>query len=108
MKKPLVDNLSNYRWSSYINRNQSPARLKRDLIYDLGTRQRYAAYRRYVESGVNKNIETFYGKVNQPSILGSDNFIKHIIDQYKDKKPFFDKAQGNYLTHMSRLPVNRQ
>jgi len=102
IKKPLVEHLSDYRWSSYssyINKFRSQQWLKRDLVYDLlGARQRYAAYRRYVELGLDEEIEKFYGKGNQPAILGSDDFIKAITDKYKDKKPAIDRSQGNHPT----------
>ncbi len=100
IKKPLVKVLSDYQWSSYpcyINKIKSPAWLKRELVYDLlGAKQRYAAYGRYVDVGLDEETKAFYGKGNQAAILGSDDFVKRIIDQYKDKNPGIDKIQGNY------------
>jgi len=100
VKKPLVKQLSDYQWSSYpgyVNEIKSPAWLKRDLVYELlGAKQRYAAYKRYVDGGIDEEIEAFYGKGNQAAILGSDDFVKKIIDEYKDENPGIDKLQGNF------------
>ena len=99
-KKPLQNNLSDHQWSSYpayVNEVRSPAWLKREVIYDLiGVKQRYAAYRKYVDGGLDEEIKAFYGKGNQAAILGSDDFVKKIIDEYKDKSPSIHKLQGNY------------
>ena len=100
MKRPLVDRLDDYIWSSYpcyINKAKKPDWLHSELIYDLlGSKQRYRAYARYVESGLDEETENFYRKGNLPAIFGSEHFIKNVKDKNHEKKGLIDKNQGNY------------
>jgi REP element-mobilizing transposase RayT len=100
VKKPQRMQLSDHKWSSYpayVNEVKSPVWLKQEMIYDLlGSKRRYASYKRYVEAGIDEEIKEFYGKGNQAAILGSDDFVKNIIEENKDKSPSIHKLQGNY------------
>ncbi len=78
MKKPMVNLLENYKWSSYpayINKESGPVWLYREETYALlGNRQRYAGYRSFVESGVDEEVQRFYQKPRQSLVLGSNAF----------------------------------
>ncbi|MFT6906963.1 MAG: putative transposase [Oleiphilaceae bacterium] len=89
IKRPLVDKLEDYRWSSYpcyINKTERPSWLYCDLVYDLlGAKQRYEAYARYVGLGLDEETEIFYGKGNQPAILGGENFVQLVKYEHEEK-----------------------
>lgn len=80
MKRPLVDNLADFPWSSYAaytNKSKGADWLNRDAVYgELRSRQRYLAYQRYVERGNDNETERFYSLKNTPAILGDDQFKK--------------------------------
>jgi putative transposase len=100
MKRPLVDKLEDYPWSSYscyIDQTESPSWLHRDLVYDLlGAKQRFKAYARYVALGLDEETERFYSKGNQAAILGGDNFVQLVKSEHEEKKQLIDQCQGNY------------
>jgi hypothetical protein len=100
MKRPLVDKLEDYPWSSYpcyINKTERPSWLYCDLVYDLlGAKQRYEAYARYVGLGLDEETESFYGKGNQSAILGGENFVQLVKYEHEEKKQLIDQYQGNY------------
>jgi putative transposase len=103
MKRPLVDKLEDYRWSSYpcyINKTERPNWLYFDLVYDLlGAKQRYEAYARYVWLGLDEETESFYGKGNQyqtSTILGGENFVQLVKYEHGEKKRLINQYQGNY------------
>ena len=81
-RRPLVRNLPDYRWSSYpgyINQAPCPPWLFRDRIYAaLGHRQRYAAYRQYIEVGFDEAMTQFYGKGNMNAVLGGQAFREQV------------------------------
>ena len=77
-RKPLVENLADYPWSSYpayINRESAHSWLNRDAVYgELGSHKRYQAYRNYVEQGYDNEMTQFYQRTRIPPILGSLDF----------------------------------
>jgi len=78
VKKKMVEQLSEYRWSSYsayINRSEAPEWLFRGKTYQmLGHRYRYKGYFDFVEKGIDEDIKRFYGKGNILSVLGDKHF----------------------------------
>ncbi len=100
MKRPLTEKLDDYIWSSYpcyINKAEAPSWLNRDLVYDLlGAKQRFKSYARYVESGIDEETESFYGKGNQPAILGGEAFVQQVKAENEEKRQLIDQHQGNY------------
>ncbi len=85
MKRPIVENLEDYAWSSYpayIGKAKSPAWLYRDAIYaQLGKHQRFAACKAFVAQGIDEETNTFYSKGNTPSIIGSHAFRQEALNQ---------------------------
>lgn len=79
-KKPLVDELVNYPWSSYpayVNKADSPHWLTRELTYRmLGAKQRYSGYAKYVAAGNSEQLTRFYNRGNYASVLGDKDFVK--------------------------------
>ena len=78
VKKKMVNELSEYRWSSYpayINQSKGESWLFRDKTYQmLGHRHRYKGYQGYVERGIDEDIKRFYSKGNILSVLGDKEF----------------------------------
>ncbi len=78
VKKKMVQNLVDYRWSSYpayINQAKAAEWLFREKTYQmLDNRHRYKGYFNYVEKGVDEDIKRFYGKGNILSVLGGNEF----------------------------------
>ncbi|CAH1204085.1 conserved hypothetical protein [Candidatus Nitrotoga sp. BS] len=83
-KKPLVDNLADYPWSSfpaYINQADKPAWLMCDEIYGLlGSKQKYSEYARYVAQGNNEQLTRFYNRGNTASVIGEKEFVKWLSE----------------------------
>ncbi|WP_273049499.1 transposase [Pseudoalteromonas sp.] len=79
---PLVDELIDYKWSSYsafIKKAATPKWLVRDFIFSLqGKKRKYAAYKQFVEFKNNKEISAFYGAKKLFSVLGGDEFIQNV------------------------------
>lgn len=77
-KQPIVERLTDYPWSSYaayINQAKAADWLYRDSVYgELGSPQRYRAYRRYVESGIDQETRDFYTGTQTPSVWGDQTF----------------------------------
>ncbi|MEE9302381.1 MAG: transposase [Thiotrichaceae bacterium] len=79
LKKPLVDDLSDYPWSSYpsyLQNKVSPDWLYRDRIYGSLGKRNPEHYKSYVDQGLDKETIHFYQKKNTSSIWGDDDF-KH-------------------------------
>ena len=78
LKTPLVAKLESYPWSSYgafTNKVIVVDWLNRDTVYgELGSRQKYSAYQRYVEKGNDPETERLYGLKNTPAIFGDERF----------------------------------
>ncbi len=78
VKKKMVKQLSEYRWSSYlayINHSEAPEWLFRDKTYQmLGHRYQYKGYFDFVERGIDEDIKRFYVKGNILSVLGDKHF----------------------------------
>ena len=97
MKRPLVAELVTYPWSSYpayLNKSPAPLWLNREFSYQLlGKKNRYQAYRRFVEQGVDEEILAFYGKGNLKPVLGSDEFIESVLSEIELNRPYFNELQ---------------
>ncbi len=100
--RPLVDSLEDYAWSSYpatINNEPSPPWLKPTLIYDLlGKRQRYAAYKSFVERGNDDTVQDFYGGKRLKAVFGRDDFVDDVAALIDADALLFNKAQGRLPT----------
>jgi len=87
LKTPLVKELAAYPWSSYaayLNRVGVPEWLYRDTVYaELGSYQRYSAYRRYVEDGNDEETFAFYRRHYTPLIWGSKTFKEKTLAQVR-------------------------
>ena len=79
-RKPLVNRLEKYRWSSYpayVNKVKAPIWLAREEVYgELGSQKRYSGYRRYVELGTDAETRKFYERKAKPSIWGNKHFAE--------------------------------
>lgn len=86
-KKPLVEVLEDYPWSSYatyLGQSQAPPWLSRDAVYAaLGNRQRYKAYQIYVNQGIDQEIAEFYRLKHTPSVLGNKQFREESLKRSK-------------------------
>ena len=82
----LVNRLTEYPWSSYryfVANKSQPDWLYPQAIFDqLHTRHnKREKYRAFVELGVDEEIATLYGKGNQASYLGSNDFRDWVYQQ---------------------------
>jgi len=81
MRKPLVQRLDDYIWSSYpayIGKVATPGWLTKEVIYgELGATRFKAAYRNYVDQGVDEETARFYRNQRKPSVWGDSNFVEH-------------------------------
>lgn len=97
LKKPLVQDLSNYIWSSYPSYTKSvtiPAWLIRDDIYgELNVLHPLPAYKRYVERGLDEETHQFYARNVWPAIRGDETFV--------------EIAYANALSHDKEVAKNR-
>ncbi|MBV1907672.1 MAG: transposase [Kangiellaceae bacterium] len=78
VKKKMVKQLSDYRWSSYpayITQTKAADWLYGEKTYQmLGHRHRYKGYSDFVEKGIDEDIKQFYGKGNVLAVLGDKAF----------------------------------
>jgi putative transposase len=97
MKKPIVEELKQYPWSSYrayINKEKKPSWLYRDFTYDiLAHKKRYKAYEQFVNQGNDKETIEIYSKKNLPSIIGSNEFKTWIYDKLLNQTPAEEKSR---------------
>jgi putative transposase len=88
----LVKSPSEYPWSSYryfIGRDKKPEWLTTEIILgEFGSeeRERYRAYREYVERGETKGLESPFKRVIASTFLGSEEFINDIRVKYLEKR----------------------
>jgi hypothetical protein len=79
-QRPLVENLEQYRWSSYPsyrNQAETPEWLYKDAVVgELEAKQPTASYRRYVEAGNDEDTQKFYARNRWPAVRGSDRFTQ--------------------------------
>lgn len=109
VKKKVVKQLSDYRWSSYpayINEAKAAKWLYRDKTYQmLGHHHRYKGYSEYVEKGIDEELKRFYGKGNVQAVLGDKEFRIQREEEHDDldinklrlaleDKPSIDKIFG--------------
>jgi REP element-mobilizing transposase RayT len=97
MKKPLVAKLEDYRWSSYrayIGKDKNVNWLNKQFTYDvLGHKQKYKAYKLFVQQGVDKETEGFFSGKQLPSIIGESGFKQWISDKLLDKEDVVLKSK---------------
>jgi putative transposase len=78
MKKPLVTQLSDYRWSSYpayVGKAQPDQWLAQDLTFNkLGHKGNHNGYANYVMAGVDEQTAQLYSKGNMASVIGDKGF----------------------------------
>ena len=84
MKRPLVEKLEDYPWSSYpafVGKANAEKWLARDYTYQLlGYKQKYHGYAKFIALGNSKEITDFYDKGNLASVLASDGFKRWVYD----------------------------
>jgi REP element-mobilizing transposase RayT len=107
MKKPLVDLLEDYRWSSYatyLGLNQAPRWLNRDTVYgELGSRQRYRSYKTYVNQGMDQETTEFYRLKHTPSVLGDKEFRAKAQKKSKSLDREIDKKGLKHPVALARI-----
>jgi putative transposase len=101
MKRPLVEKLDDYRWSSYpayVGIAQAPTWLERERTYGIlgHNDDHFAGYRRFVAKGVDENTASFYSKDNYAAIIGDKGFKAWI---YEELLPELAIEQKSRLIH---------
>ena len=83
-RRPLVEDLADYPWSSYRAYTQPGKKLGWLDIQRtqgmLGKKRRYAGYKAYVEQGVDEDIQRFYNKGNIARVLGRKAFKEELAE----------------------------
>ena len=78
--KPLASVLEDYGWSSYpmyLERELSPEWIyKESVLAELGASHPKAAYKRFIDKGVDQETSVFYNKGNWPAVRGSNEFTE--------------------------------
>lgn len=107
MKKPLVKHLEQYSWSSYpayLNQSDCPEWLHRDDVYDeLSSRQRYSAYRAYVEAGNDVETKQFYGRGVFTPIWGDKVFREHVLSKFQPSRTETAKRATRDMVSISKI-----
>ena len=82
-ERPLVGRLEAWPWSSYpafVREVRAPAWLTLEsTLAMLGTRNRYAAYRRFVAKPVEEEVAAFYANQRATPILGNETFRECVL-----------------------------
>ncbi len=80
VSKPLVENLTDYRWSSYpayMSKASTPDWLVKDEVFGvLGVLHRVPAYQRFVSRGLGEETESFYARDVWPAVRGGEGFAE--------------------------------
>jgi putative transposase len=107
MRKTLTEELEQYPWSSYrafINREAGKEFLNRDVIYgELGSRNRFQAYRNFVGQGNDQDTNKFYALKQTPSIMGDKEFKlrsqkqARIVDREVEQKGLSHPVEIAYI-----------
>jgi hypothetical protein len=104
LKKPLVQDLEDYPWSSYaayLNKGKVDDWLNHDTVYgDLGSRQNYRAYKRYVEQGNDSETLCFYQRKHTRVILGDNSFKEYARSRARSLESEIDKQGLREPTEM--------
>lgn len=107
LKKPLVCDLSTYRWSSYaayVKRGSAPEWLYRDAVYgELGSHQKYRAYYKYVEDGNDEETHDFYQRKNTASIWGTKKFKAKVLAKANTSDKEVNKKGIQYIVPMEQV-----
>lgn len=85
----MVKRLVDYRWSSYpayVGRRKPPSWLYRDMVYSM-LDGKAGRYRSFVEQGVDKDVQRFYGGRYLSPILGGDTFKQKILERHGQDDP---------------------
>lgn len=97
MKRPMVSQLSEYRWSSYpayIGKAKPQKWLARETTYDmLGSKQRYKGYATYISQGIDEETAQIYNKGNQASIIGDKRFKSWVYEELLPELEAEDKGR---------------
>ena len=106
-KDPLAGGLEDYRWSSYaayLGQSQAPRWLNREAVYaELGSRQRYKAYKTYVNQGVDQEITAFYRLKHTRSVLGDKRFKEEAQKRCKSLEMEIDKRGLKHPVALTRI-----
>lgn len=85
MKRPLVQQLEDYPWSSYsayIVSSKAQEWLEKNTIYQmLGSKQRYAGYANFVGQGTDEHTAKFYSKGNLATLIGDGEFREYVYTE---------------------------
>lgn len=106
----LVNNPSEYRWSSYryyIGREREPEWLTTAFIlgYVGGHgRSTYRKYREFVEEGISRALENPLGKVIASTFLGGEEFIRRIREEQLEGRKI-DKRNVPSVKRVLRGPT---
>ncbi|NQZ05556.1 MAG: transposase [Algicola sp.] len=97
MKKPLVSELADYRWSSYptyIGLVEPVSWLERDKTYAmLGHTVQFEGYANYVRAGVDEQTAAFYHKGNMASLIGDKAFRQWVYEELLPELAAEDKSK---------------
>jgi len=106
-QKPLVKHLEDYKWSSYpvyTNREAAPYWLAMDQVHGaLGKKQKYRAYKNYVELGVDDALLLFFGKGNQAAVLGGNRFREQALIKNTTEIDLCKKKQVRVKPHFNQV-----
>ncbi|MDR4504416.1 MAG: hypothetical protein MRK01_06425 [Candidatus Scalindua sp.] len=113
----MVDNLSSYQWSSHKVYEWGKSKedwLDIDIILECFSNKRKQAvkiYKNFVEEATDSELEKFYSKRNQSSILGEEGFIKNIKERflYSDKDLKVEIKEKKEIQSEGRIEkINRE
>ncbi len=97
-KKPLVEKLEDYYFSSYryyIGLGTSPKWLNRKLVLFMISQEKYYVnYKAYVEAGISVKLKEFYRNDSNKLILGDSVFVKRVNKWLSQKKGLDNEITG--------------
>ena len=91
LRAGIIDKLNDYPWSShkgYMSKAVKWEWLHKNYILDMFSKDKklqIIAYKRFISSDETGEIIEHYSKINMPSILGSEKFIKWVKDRFPKK-----------------------
>ena len=112
VKAGLVKTPQDFNWSSYpcyLNPKNTPEWLSCDeTLSRFSNRLRRKQYELFVNEGIDKELDTYYQKIQRIPILGTKAFSKTITDKYlKNRKMDTEINEHRHVLKAQRLGVEQ-
>ncbi len=103
VKANIVKNMKDFQWSSYkgyLSYSSSWDWIYKDFIFEMITKKkkgRLTPFIKFMEQDESDEINRLFSLGKLPSIIGPDNFVKRIKEEFYFKKKSYEVPDSNVL-----------